>query len=175
MNGFSEDEFDSGYLEDLAEDEVLQRLGETGIKQVINGATTLNTDGTSFIQCGAEDFRQRDTDIKRSGGRGTASLEHSVRLYLYNELPHRWIVLIGEDELTLFAWPPRSPDLTSCDFFLCGQIKDLVFVPPLPNTIEEIRERIHASSMSTGTMTLQNMWNEFDYRLDLCREIQRRT
>ena len=34
--------------------------------------------------------------------------------------------------MALTCWPPRSPDLTPCDFFLWGCIKDRVFVPPLP-------------------------------------------
>ena len=31
------------------------------------------------------------------------------------------------------TWPPRSPDLTLCGFFLWG-VKDTVHVPPLPKT-----------------------------------------
>jgi hypothetical protein len=29
------------------------------------------------------------------------------------------------------AWPPRSPDLTPLDFFLCGYIKALICMPPI--------------------------------------------
>jgi len=36
------------------------------------------------------------------------------------------------ENMALTCWPPRSPDLTPCDFFLWGCIKDRVFVPPLP-------------------------------------------
>jgi hypothetical protein len=32
-------------------------------------------------------------------------------------------------------WPPRSPDLTPMDFFLCGFVKGNVYVPPLPTTL----------------------------------------
>jgi hypothetical protein len=31
----------------------------------------------------------------------------------------------------------RSPDATPCDFFLCGYVKDQVYVPPLPASIPE--------------------------------------
>jgi hypothetical protein len=32
-------------------------------------------------------------------------------------------------------WPPRNPDLTTCDFFLWGFLKDLVYVRrPFANT-----------------------------------------
>ena len=35
-----------------------------------------------------------------------------------------------------------SPDLTPCDFFLWGYIKDRVFVPPLPVSLNELKQRI---------------------------------
>ncbi len=38
-------------------------------------------------------------------------------------------------------WPPRSPDLTPCDFFLWGYIKDKVFSSP-PRDIDELRQKI---------------------------------
>ncbi|GBN94647.1 hypothetical protein AVEN_164310-1 [Araneus ventricosus] len=42
-----------------------------------------------------------------------------VRDFLNRELPHRWIGHAGPDNVLLFPCPPaRSPDLTSCDFFL---------------------------------------------------------
>jgi hypothetical protein len=58
----------------------------------------------------------------------------------------------------LFAWPPRSPDATPCDFFLWGYVKDQVYVPPLPANIPET---------ITANM-LQTVWNELDYRVDIC-------
>jgi hypothetical protein len=42
-------------------------------------------------------------------------------------------------------WPPRSPDLTPCDFFLWDYIKEKVFVPPLPLDIDELKLRITAA------------------------------
>ena len=38
-------------------------------------------------------------------------------------------------------WPPRSPDLTPCDFFLWGYLKDKVFSTS-PQNIDELRQRI---------------------------------
>ena len=43
------------------------------------------------------------------------------------------------------TWPPRSPDLTACDFFLWGFIKDNVYVQPLPKTLQELRECINTA------------------------------
>ena len=38
-------------------------------------------------------------------------------------------------------WPPRSPDLTPCDFFLWGYVKSKVYFPA-PATMEQLMERI---------------------------------
>ena len=38
-------------------------------------------------------------------------------------------------------WPPRSPHLTPCDFFMWGYLKSKVFFRP-PNNIEMLRQRI---------------------------------
>ena len=37
-------------------------------------------------------------------------------------------------------WPPRSPDLTPCDFFMRGYLKDKVFSRPL--NIQQLRQQI---------------------------------
>jgi len=39
----------------------------------------------------------------------------------------------------------RSPDATPCDFFLCGYVKDQVYVPPLPASIPELMVRIRTA------------------------------
>jgi len=54
-----------------------------------------------------------------------------VRWYLNRNLPQRWIVRKRKEDVTLLRWPPRSPDLTPCDFFFLGFVKDIVFVSSL--------------------------------------------
>ena len=49
-------------------------------------------------------------------------------LFLDATFPNRWI---GRGGPTL--WPPRSPDITSLDFFLWGYVKDKVFSTPVPD------------------------------------------
>lgn len=93
----------------------------------------------------------------------------TVRSYLNNLLPQRWIGRACDDDLTLLTWPPRSPDLTPCDFFLWGYVKDRVFVQPMPNTLPELKQRISAALQTITRNMLQNVWNELDYRLDVCR------
>jgi len=59
-----------------------------------------------------------------------------VRGCLNRNLPQRWIGRTGNKDGALMRWPPRSPDLTLCDFFFWGFVKDTVFVPPLPANLQ---------------------------------------
>ena len=67
------------------------------------------------------------------------------------------------------AISPRSPDLSQCDFFLWDYVKGLVFVPPLPANIEEMKRRITAAPETVIKDMLQRVWQELEYRLDGCR------
>jgi len=54
---------------------------------------------------------------------------NGVRLYLDENLPRRLIGRSTVDDLALTCWPPRSPVLTPCDFFLWGISKtELLFL-----------------------------------------------
>jgi hypothetical protein len=69
----------------------------------------------------------------------------------------------------------RCPDLwlqCSVSFFLWGFVKDSVYIPPLPMSLKELRDRItHALQTITADM-LHRVWDEFDYRVDACRVTQ---
>ncbi|GBM99746.1 hypothetical protein AVEN_102671-1 [Araneus ventricosus] len=64
----------------------------------------------------------------------------------------------------------RAPDLTPCDFFLWGFVKDKVFVLPLPHNLQELKQRItNVLNALTGDL-LSRVWEEVDYRMvDICR------
>jgi hypothetical protein len=53
-----------------------------------------------------------------------------VREYLNGNLPGRWIGRASAADNIFCTWPPRSPDMTVCDFFLWGFVKDNVYSPP---------------------------------------------
>ena len=75
----------------------------------------------------------------------------------------------GQEDDALMGWPPRSPDLTPYDFFLWGFVKDAVFVPPLPANLQDLRNRITAAMALVDRDMLTHVWNEMDYRIDVCR------
>jgi len=71
--------------------------------------------------------------------------------------------------LALLSWPPRSPDMTPCDFFLWGDVKERVYVPPLSADLDELTNRITAAVKSVTEDTLRRVWDDFSYRVDVVR------
>ena len=72
----------------------------------------------------------------------------------------------GRDART---WPARYPDLTPCDYFLWGYVKDKLFVPPQPVSILDLKNGITAAVETITPDLLSRLWQELDYRLDVCR------
>ena len=75
----------------------------------------------------------------------------------------------GQEDDALMRWLPRSPDLTPYDLSLLGFVKDTVFVPPLPANLKDFRNRITAAVALVDRDMLTRVWNEMDYRKDVCR------
>ena len=50
-----------------------------------------------------------------------------------------------------------------------GYIKDRVFVPPLPVSLNEMKQRITTGVASVDEDMLRSIWTELDYRIDICR------
>jgi hypothetical protein len=99
----------------------------------------------------------------------TPHFHRHVNEFLNNHLPQRWIGQGTDDDQVLFAWPPHSPDATQCDFFLCGYVKNQVYVPPLHASMPELKVRIRTAIGTITADMLQTVWNELDYRVDVCR------
>jgi len=59
-------------------------------------------------------------------------------------------------------WPARSPDLTLCDYFNWGYVKDKVFVPPQPATIPDLKNRITAAVETITPDLLSRVWQALD-------------
>lgn len=85
-----------------------------------------------------------------------------VRQFLHETFPNSWLGRGGP-----VSWPPRSPDLTSCDFFLWGFIKNKVYVTP-PTTAEDMRQRITVAFREITPEMLANVEQSFKNRIGLC-------
>jgi hypothetical protein len=53
--------------------------------------------------------------------------------------------------------------------FYGGYVKDQVYIPPLPASILELKLRIRTAIETITADMLQTVWNELDYRVDVCR------
>ena len=77
----------------------------------------------------------------------------NVRVLLNCVLQQHWIGRAAKGDSHLLPWPPRSLDLTPCSFFLWGFVKDSVYIPTLPMSLRELRDRItHALLTITADM-----------------------
>jgi hypothetical protein len=65
-------------------------------------------------------------------------------------------------------WPPRSPDLSPLDFFLCGYIKNIVYAEKIRN-IQHLQERIASATETVTRDMIQKTQQEIEFRLDVSR------
>ena len=47
-------------------------------------------------------------------------------------------------------------------------VEDRVFVPPLPVTLNELKQRITTAVASVDEDLFRSVWTELDYRIDIC-------
>ena len=64
-------------------------------------------------------------------------------------------------------WPPRSPDLSACDFFLWGYLKSKVYVNA-PNSLQDLRRNIERKIQKISRKTQQKVMSNFVWRLQEC-------
>ncbi|GBN36143.1 hypothetical protein AVEN_260616-1 [Araneus ventricosus] len=83
-----------------------------------------------------------------------------VREFLDTTFPQRWI-----GRSAIMAWTSRSPDITPLDFYLWGYVKQHVYSERI-NDINHLKQRI---THSVTPDVLTRVWEELDYRLDVCR------
>ncbi len=88
-----------------------------------------------------------------------------VRDWLNEKFPDRWIGRRGPIE-----WPARSPDLSPCDFFLWGYLKDKVY-QERPATIAQLRERISTACAEISAEMCMHVCQSMESRLKSCREL----
>lgn len=73
-----------------------------------------------------------------------------------------------ENKLTLLKWPPQFPDLTVYNFFLWGYVKDEVYIPTMPQMLQELCEPICIAINSINIPMLAGVWDHLQYRLKTC-------
>jgi hypothetical protein len=48
-------------------------------------------------------------------------------------------------------------------------VKDEVYVPPMPMTLNKLKDRTRTAVAKIDQPLLQNVWPKVEYRLDMCR------
>jgi len=51
---------------------------------------------------------------------------------------------------------------------LRSSVEDGVFVPPLPVSLNELKQRITTAVASVDEDMIRSVWTELDYRIDIC-------
>lgn len=89
-----------------------------------------------------------------------------ARQHLHEAYPERWI---GRGRDAPVPWPPRSPDLNPCDYFLWGYLKNKVYSVPI-NTAEQLWERIlwAANNVRQNVESLRKTHFNFLRRINAC-------
>ena len=78
--------------------------------------------------------------------------------------------LFGDRLISRFAnitWPPRSPDLSICDYFLWGYLKARVYEHK-PRTLDDLKEAIRVEVAQIDRAMLERVEANFQERLQKC-------
>ena len=60
-------------------------------------------------------------------------------------------------------WPPQSPDLNPCDYFLWGYLKSVVY-NPLSKTLDDLKTNITREIKKISKEILKNTFLNFEKR-----------
>lgn len=114
-----------------------------------------------------DDVRMEDIWMQQDGC--PCHLTPEVREYLNMIFPGK--VIDGRSNL---PFPPRSPDLTPCDYFLWGHIKNSLygFAEDRATNLDELRMKIRNSMQSISPETLANVRRNFYDRLGFCLAVE---
>jgi hypothetical protein len=89
-------------------------------------------------------------------------------LKIRNKQTTQWIMvilmLIERETLQIFF-----TYFTDAQCVFWGFVKDTVFVPSLPANLQDLRNRITTAVAQVDHDMLTRVWNEMDYRIDVCR------
>lgn len=90
----------------------------------------------------------------------------SVRDYLDESFHRRWIGRNG-----FIRWPANSPDLTPCDFFLWGYVKDIVYAQA-PTTSVDMKRRIRNAMAQIPEEMIRRTTNSVRERFRKCLNVE---
>lgn len=139
-------------------------IGPIFIEGNVNGATYLEfieQQLDALLQVVPEE--ERDNIIFQQDGH-PAHRTNLVKEALNAKFAGRWIGLGSE----LQEYPPRSPDLTICDNFLWGYVKEKVYEEPRAQNAEQLKIKITQAFATITPGMLREVRRNLKRRVDLC-------
>lgn len=114
----------------------------------------------TFLRPKLEEIDAEDVWFQQDGA--TAHTSRRSLGVLREMFPDRLISLRGD-----LGWPARSPDLSPCDFFLWGYLKEKVF-KHRPRTLDDLKERITQEINAIPVEMTRRVMANFRERLRQC-------
>ena len=108
----------------------------------------------------SEEINLGDIWFQQDGA--TAHTAQITMAKLRQMFPSRLVSRWGDVE-----WPPRSPDLSICDFFLWGYLKEKVF-KHRPRNLEELKMHIQEEISAIPPEMCRRAAENFRHRLQMC-------
>lgn len=93
-----------------------------------------------------------------------------VRQWLDLNFPLRWMGRGSKENPAPFRWPPYSPDLTPCDFFLWGYMKSRIYRTQ-PANLDDLRRRIEQEFEELQQGMVNRAIDSYVRRLERCLEV----
>jgi hypothetical protein len=91
-----------------------------------------------------------------------------VRNYLDQNLPRRCIGRSTDQYMAVILVTKKSGS-NALWFCLVGIYRRQSFVPPLSVSVNDLKQRVTTAAASVDEDMLRCVWNELDYRVDICR------
>jgi hypothetical protein len=108
-------------------------IGPVFIDGIVDGQIYRDLISNQFIP----KLREANVNLQESWFMQDSATPHTAQETLRLLRSH-----FGERLITKPLWPPHSPDLTPCDFWLWGYLKERVYRAPRPTDLVQLRERI---------------------------------
>ena len=118
-----------------------------------------------FENCFLPELRKRGIDKTSMWFQQDGATTHTARASMTavrGAFPNRVISRFGD-----LPWPPRSPDLSMCDFYLWGFLISRVYAGT-PRTLGEFKTAIRENIQEIGEETLVKVEANFRRPLQIC-------
>lgn len=91
--------------------------------------------------------------------------QHTAAKWLNEHFPACWMGRSSVNLAAPISWPPYSPDLTPCDFFLWGVIREKVYRTQ-PTDLNDLERRIRQAFEELPQIVINRAVGAFERRLE---------